>query len=421
MIPKGFQLVRQARLSLVGLILSLYTGCDLLSNSNIAVLWTARPEMALYAELFNSSQDRYRIEIEYKADPSKSLILEPSHPDLVVGDRLYSSAIMKMMTSLTPLFNNRLLRNQFYPELLKLGLKDKDQLILPVSFNLPALMFNRDISINAIDSFVLTFEKIMEMSKSFSELKKSRYPTMGFSPNWDKEFLYTATVLLGADYRETPQGHLAWDDIKLKEALDFIRQWVDKVNGGPKLEQEFTEKYLHDPGYKLIAGGRILFYFTDIRKLFTISEEKRDGLDFRWIVEKDKTPVCEDILFAGIPKKSRHKEAARAFLLWFFKPETQKACLEAAQFKRIRTFGIAQGFSSLPIVNEREYPLYYPMLRGHIPPPEFLSFPKPLPIEWKKLKDVVLKPFLFDYVTNISSDEKLETRLKNWLLQKPAL
>ncbi|MDR3144862.1 MAG: hypothetical protein LBU21_01140, partial [Treponema sp.] len=40
---------------------------------NIAVLWTDRPEFAIYAEYFNSSQDQYKIEVRYYPSVAQKL------------------------------------------------------------------------------------------------------------------------------------------------------------------------------------------------------------------------------------------------------------------------------------------------------------------------------------------------------------
>jgi hypothetical protein len=112
---------------------------------------------------------------------------------------------------------------------------------------------------------------------------------MGFSPQWDPEILYIKAVLLGADFHETAQGQLAWNEEHLRDAVKYIRTWMLDVNGGPGREQEFTDKYLYDPSYKLIDSGRIAFYYTTLRDFFGIPAEKRKEIDYRWIAKEGRS------------------------------------------------------------------------------------------------------------------------------------
>jgi ABC-type glycerol-3-phosphate transport system substrate-binding protein len=242
---------------------------------------------------------------------------------------------------------------------------------------------------------------------------------MGFSPLWGPDFLFSAAELLGTDFHQTSRGNLAWDDQNLQKTITELRSWVKEIDGGPQEEATFRNKYLYDPVYKLLESGRILYYLTTLTNYFDIPDAKRKTIEFRWLAEKNQIPVLENILFAGVPARSRNKSAAYAFLKWFFKPETQSQLLELVGYERIKTFGIGNGFSSLSVVNERDFPQHYPALLGKIPPADFLTYPKSLPDDWAELKSNVILPWMQSEVEAPAQQQKLEERLKAWRLQKP--
>ncbi len=383
-----------------------------------ATLWTNRPEFAYYVELFNAEQEDCRIVIEYREYPGKALENAETSPDLVVGENLRSVSIMKYFGSLEGFIGRAGIPvDKIYPALYQTCMQEGKPVILPVSFNLPALMFKEN-GVGDLDSFFLSLESIMEQSKAFNIRSKKDFPVMGFSPQWDPEILYIKAVLLGADFHETAQGQLAWNEEHLRDAVKYIRTWMLDVNGGPGREQEFTDKYLYDPSYKLIDSGRIAFYYTTLRDFFGIPAEKRKEIDYRWIAKEGKIPVLEDILYMGIPKQARHAEAARAFIAWFLSESTQEMIMEKVQEQRLRIFGIAEGFSSLQHVNEGTFPRFYPALVGHIPPAEYLRIPGSLPPEWKKMKEEILIPWLVRETTGTGSGEGLDKDIRTWILQK---
>jgi hypothetical protein len=272
-----------------------------------------------------------------------------------------------------------------------------------------------------IDTFFLSPEIIESESSAFNEQNDTSFQQQGFSLLWEPKMLYLVTRLFETRFQETSFGELIWRKEGLQNSIEYFDKWSEDINGGREKEREFTDKYLYDPGYKLINEGRILFYYTDIKSFFGIPGGKRDNLDFRWIAGEEEIPVMEDILYAGIPKASKNIKAAREFLSWFFQRETQQRLLESTQYKRMRTFGISNGFSSLREINEIELPRYYPALVGHIPPESSFSFPRPLPADWEDLKERVLKPWLLGKVMGMGEYRELEEAIQAWQLQRPQL
>src|SRR5574337_805834 len=44
-----------------------------------------------------------------------------------------------------------------------------------------------------------------------------------------------------------------------KYRVDFTRQWLQEVNGGPDIDASFSERNLVQPWYKLLSSGKTLF------------------------------------------------------------------------------------------------------------------------------------------------------------------
>jgi ABC-type glycerol-3-phosphate transport system substrate-binding protein len=391
-------------------------------GSNPASIWTDVPELALYAELFNGAQSRYRVEVLWKADLEASLKAEGPKPALVVGRYLKSTAVRERFQDLSFLFGE-LTVNQaaFYPELLSTGTFGGRQLLLPLSFNLPAIVFPADPASADLAEVrgkaLVGMQDFARASSSFNKKQGPAFVRMGFSPRWDADFLVLAVNAGGADFREGRP--LAWQEEGLKAAIDSLKAWTKNVNGEPSLEEDFQFKYLYTPGYKYVADGRALFAYMDSSDFFLLPEEKRTSLDYRWFAERGSIPVDPEIVCAAIPLAGRDKAAAEAFLKWFFKEESQRAMLENARKTRAleSSFGVAEGFSSLRSVTERLFPLYYPSLVGHLPPPEALASPEALPSAWPELKAKVLGPWLLEATAGAAGKPgvELSARLSDYV------
>lgn len=404
-----------------------------------ATLMTDRPEFTAYAELFNARQDEFRVNVIYREDPALAAIGNTGGIDLVVAPYLNNPGIIttfRSLDSLFPVVDETVVEDEagaedhqaglldtalFYRQFLERG-RDSEgvQRLLPVSFDLPALSFLAGKREAGEGSFSLNLESIREESSSYNQQEEERYTRMGFSPRWNPEVLYVKTSLFETSFHSPGIGKVDWDGTELERTVTFIRDWIDTVNMGLEKEQEFIDTFLYDPPLKLLIEERILFAYMTLSEFFRIAPERRSSLDFQWMARRDIIPVEDDALFIGIPGTARARPAAEAFLLWFFSTETQTAILEANQFKRMRTFGIADGLSSLPGVNENQLPRFFPSLVGHIPPEDFLRFPLPLPARWSRLKEEIVIPWLQDKasVQNPDAIPPLEEQIELWFRQR---
>jgi hypothetical protein len=364
------------------------------SDKGPAELWTDVPELALAVELFNASQPKHIVQIAWKADLAEAIKEAAKPPSLAIGRFLKSQDVRDRFQSLDYLFGELVVnQSSFYPALLALGMLEGRQLLLPVSFNLPAVIFPEGES-RIPGDFMISLADMAGPAAAFNQKDKRGFIRMGFSPRWDGDFLTLEIDSAGAGFKEGKP--LAWSDAGLSAALDEVRSWVARTNGSAAAEDEFQFKYLYTPAYQYVVSGRTLFAYVDSSRLFLIPEEKRAELDYRWFARGDKIRVSDDIVYAAILRSAGGKQAAEAFLSWLFREESQKAIMESARRTRAleSSFGLAEGFSSIRSVNERVFPLFYPALVGHMPPADSLYAPNILPNEWAQLKSDTIAPWL---------------------------
>ncbi|MDR2376651.1 MAG: extracellular solute-binding protein [Treponema sp.] len=400
----------------LGAILGIFISCNA-DRARGAVLWTDQTEFAIYADQFNSTQDRYKVEVRYFDSPVQKLAQGLEYPDIVVGNWLKSASTRTLLEPLDKLLKDQSLNEDyFYPRLIALGKIENHQYLLPVSFNIPALVFVRGNESLISNPFTIGLEEIKTLGKEYNQ-ENGGYTRMGFSPAWNDEFLFVTAKLLGAGFREA--APLAWDAQALERAMIYNQQWIKEANTSIQQVDDFTFKYFYDPPAKRLVSGHILFAYMESAELFTMAQERRSTLDFRWIAEANTIPLNEDTVYYGICKKGKARKAAEAFTCWFFQPETQTLLLESARNQRISeiSFGIAGGFSALRNVTEQVFPRFYPILLGHIPPEDQLVPPNVLPGNWPALKEKVILPYMHDRIRHDNKEDvaPLEQRINDWI------
>ena len=387
-------------------------------GSKTIQIWTDCPEIAFYGEYFNSTQNQYKAAVRYYEYPAEEMENAEQSPDIIAGRWIKNVSIASNFKSLDDLFGaKKLSRNVFYPRLLAVGRIDRYQYLLPVSFNIPALIFLSGRENEFSNPFTVNFAEIKNLSKNYNTELKGAYTRMGFSPLWSDDFLLVTAILFGASFRE--DSPLAWDSHALDTSMNFVYNWTHEINTNNQMEGDFTFKYFFEPPEKLIQSGRILFSYMSSNNLFTLKEDVKNNLDFRWIMEDNKIPITEGTVYMGIPKKSKSQKAAMVFMQWFFRVENQRQLLDYCKSKRINesVFGICNGFSALSPVTEQIFPQFYPVLLGSMPPSENLIPRNSLPVNWSVIKDRVVLPYLHDRARAVNSDEipPLEKRLNDWI------
>ena len=373
------------------------------------IIWTSCAEFAQYTELFNSTHPGSNAVIVYKENPAQELppAKDELPPDIVIGSWLRTDKTNKQFKSLDYLFDRQTVSSSmFYTQLLEAGKVRKTQYLLPVSFNLPAVIFWNGNHSFVTDNYTVTLDKIKAIGYSYNEKnKKGNFSKIGFVPSASSGFLYLTTKLYGVDFREE-KGQIMWSDLRLRNSVNYIRDWINTNNGSVQEEQDFAYKYLFMPDYRQVTSGRTLLAYTTSNKMFGNMKAQELDIDYRWVTGDNFIPIEDSFTMMGIYKKAQNEQGATEFLSWFFNSENQEAILERKIQMNLNNemFGIADGFSSLRDVTEHVLPIYYNQLLTNLPPANLLKVPQKLPARWDSYKSLVVEPYLNDAIT---SDKKL--------------
>ena len=373
------------------------------------VIWTSCAEFAQYTELFNNTHPGSNAVIVYKENPAQELppAKDELPPDIVIGSWLRTDKTNKQFKSLDYLFDRQIISSSmFYDQLLDAGKVRRNQYLLPVSFNLPAVIFadsNRDY---IKQNYTLTLDQIKAAGLSYNEKNaKGSFSRIGFLPSANDDFLYLTTKLYGVDFREE-KGQIIWSDLRLRNAVNYARDWINNTNGSAQEEQDFAYKYLFMPDYRQVTSGRTLLAYTTSDKMFGYMKSQELNIDYRWIIGDNSIPIEDSFLMTGIYAKARNEQGATEFLTWFFDSENQRDIIERKIQMNLNNemFGIADGFSAMRDVTEHILPIYYNQLLTNLPPAHLLKVPQKLPARWDSYKSVVVEPYLNAAIT---TDEKV--------------
>jgi hypothetical protein len=391
--------------------IALLSSCGLGLETTIQIV-TNRAEMAAYVDRFNALQSDVKVEISYQESPAQA-VLDGVQGDIVIGEWLASPSVMDRMEGLGDIVKSgKIDPAWFYARLLAMGSRDNRPVLVPLSFSLPAIVYVRQPT--DLPTMFMPLDTLQALSKAFNKSGKSgSLLNVGFSPAWDQDFLTMTALLFGAHIRPGRNGLPAWDENGLKKTVDYTRSWLVDVNGGADSDAAFSRRILVQPWYKLLSSGKTLFALASFRDLFALPEEERRDFDFRWLSQEGTIPVLDDVLYAGVLRSSRDKAGAKAFLQWFCSLPVQQSLLTVNQSRRIGVFGVTDGFSALKSIDERDFPAKYPILLGHIPMENLLTFPETLPDSWVKVRDAVVLPWILDTAAGAET-LALEKRLEDW-------
>lgn len=395
------------------------TSCS--RTSEPLVLWTENAELASYAELFNSTHDGIQVIVQYKQNPFGSLppAKDEKKPDLLIGSSQRDNVTCQYLLPLDYLFTEQNLnKSDFYQPLTEMGFSQGKQYMLPISFNMPAVIFSTENEYLIPDQYSLSLDEIRDAAASFnSQNANGVYTRMGFAPAWDSNFMYTAAKLNGINFQSS-NGSVTWDKLELNRIVTYLRNWTTDCNTSTTAEQDYQFKYLNIPSLKWITGGESLFAYTTSNELFSKAPEKLQTIDYRWLQQGEKTPIEDTVIFIGLYKDSKKKRDAETFILWLLNADNQKQILEWTRKLNYvsDSFGICGGFSSLKPVNEQVFPIFYPMLLGNLPQESELAIPYTLPEKWDSIRDQVILPYLEDATDTTTEKEttSLEDRLTTW-------
>jgi ABC-type glycerol-3-phosphate transport system substrate-binding protein len=405
-------LSRALGLALAAAACLLAAGCGLGLEPTVTLV-TDRPEMAAYVDRFNAVQSDVKVVVSWQETPSQAA-LDGVAGDVVIGEWLSAPAVMDRMDGLGDLVKpGKIDPSWFYARLLAMGSRDNRPVLVPLSFSLPAIVYNPARLQSDPSTMIISMDSLRTLGKLYNRTAKTGgLVNVGFSPGWYPDFMTDAWLLLGARVRPGRSGLPAWDEAGMQRTVDLARGWMAETNGGVDADLAFQTRNFVQPWYKLLSSGKTLFALASFTDLFRLSEEERRSFDFRWLSQDGVVPVNADVLFAGILRSSRDKKGARAFLQWFSTPSVQQALLAVNQSRRIGVFGVTDGFSALKAINEKDFTMKYPLLLGHVPLENLLVFPETLPDNWLKVRDE-LRSWVLDTARGAET-RTLENRLSEW-------
>lgn len=402
-------------LFLIALTFSLF-GCKKNTEKRL-VIWTDNSEAAPTIELYNKTH-KHKAVIVYKENIAASLSpsQEELSPDIIVGSFLKNSKTRKNFLSLDFLFNRKYLSSSdFYTTLLKSGTFGYHQYLLPVSFNIPAMIFSAENKNFIKDNYTISLEELKQTGAEFNKKnKKGSYTAIGFAPLSSSNFLYTTAQLHGTNFKEDKKKTFTYDKNQLNETIEYLKNWIKTENSSVQTESDFVYKYLSETPDKQVTSGRTLFSFVTSDKLFSMSEVQLSKIDFRWLNNNNLIPIEDSLIYMGIAKKTKKAALAADFISWFFDSETQHSLIERKFKSNLDTvqFGIAGGFSSLKDVNEHILPVYYPAMLTNIPQAGTFTISDRKPAKWNEIKTRIILPYLEDAVRSedTNSIQSMEER-----------
>ena len=390
-------------------------------NSSPVIIWTDRPEIVSYVEFFNVAQNKAKAVVVYKDKLAVSLppAKDEQNPDIVIGSYLRNSRIKKNFAAVDRVFNRSQINpSSIYAPLLEYGKVNGRQYLIPVSFNLPTMIFSQKNHALVNGNMLIDSDSIRDSACKFNQKsKEDLFVKMGYAPSWDANFIYQLSKTFGAEFGEKGTA-FSWNADSLASTIEYLKSWTLEKNESTSAEQDFSFKYLYAPKQKLVDSDRCLFAYIKSDDFFDIPGEQTESISFRWLSKDEKIFVNDDITSLGLYRKTKNAKDAYAFIEWFFLESTQKNLLERAMRMNLetQTFGICSGFSSIKSVNERVFPAYYKTLLGKMPPEDFLIAPLALPSRWESLKERVIIPYLSE-VTNTDSQntvKSIDERITVW-------
>lgn len=373
------------------------------------VIWTSCSEFVQYIELFNKTHKENNAILVYKENPALSIppASDETPPDIIIGSWLRNDKPYKNFKPLDYIFYNKILSSDvFYQQLFEAGQKNNVQFLLPVSFNLPAIVFSQKNKELVPDNYTLTLEQIRKTASEFNtKNKKGAFTKIGFTPLSNNDFLYLSTKIFKVDFREEKEK-IIWNSDKLKKTTDALKDWIYTENESAQTELDFAFKYLFMPYYRQVISDRTLYAYTTSDQLFKTIKNQDFGIDYRWIVQDKKIPIEDSMIMLGIYKDCQNQPGATEFISWFFDADNQQMILERKEKLNLDTelFGISGGFSSVRDVTEHILPVFYTHLLTNLPPSQMLSVPQKLPARWDSYKSLVVEPYLRSIITAQTED-----------------
>ncbi|MBN2627843.1 MAG: hypothetical protein JXA95_14335 [Spirochaetales bacterium] len=368
----------------------------------LLTVMTDQKDMILIAEYFNASQDRIRLVLTYDDYISYDDVIRDK-PDLVIGKDLNNPLFIEGFSPVTP-------EKGIYPVLLRNGNAEGVTTLLPLAFDLPVIVYRRG---EAALPFMMDGEDLKREGSARNREKESLFTHMGFSPLWNSDFLYW--YLSSQNIRFYGEGVFQYDQEKLTEGIDSIRDWVSESNVSLEREKSFSDKYRYIPDYKLLQKGLIDFVPMMFSEYSALPGKETVSLTYSWFGNGERITPLNGV-FAGIPLDSDRKKEGEEFLAWLLSEKGQK---DLIRYKGIVSPGFAlfDKFSSRESINRLFLPDAFPgKLNDRIFLSEQIGGLPWEPENWSAIRQQVLAPWLEDILWD-NGVLPLSSYYKEWQLQ----
>lgn len=398
--------------------ISLKSCADQKESADRVVIWTSCSEFAQYIELFNKTHKDTKAILVYKPNPAEALppAKDELPPDIIVGSWLRTDSAMKNFKTLDYLFDRKQVSSSiFYSQLVEAGKYKHSQVLLPVSFNLPAIIFDSNNKSLINDNYTLTPDEIRSTAAEYTKRKDSgAFTRIGFTPLSNENFIYLMTKLNGVNFRDE-KNEITWDETNLQKTTKLLQEWIITDNSSPQEEQDFAFKYLFMPNYRQVSSCRTLFSYITSDELFKATKNQDLNIDYRWICSNSVMPIEDSFTMMGIYKNCKNQVGASTFITWFFQSENQQQILERKNRLNLETelFGISGGFSAVRDVTEHILPIYYTQLLSNLPPAQMITVSQKLPARWDSYRSLVVEPYLYDSIT-LNEAQPISEYEKEW-------
>lgn len=395
------------------LLLGLGTACS--QAPRVSTLYSNIPELALYAEIYNASQTSYRIIPEFHGNPQELLMASGSPADMVAGNLKMPPQPLDRLASLDFIFDRSgESRKDYYEGILNQGQHQGVQVLLPLSFNLPLIIGQKDSFPEDWPGVLVEAGDLIAHSSTQNRPQKSP-PVLGYSLRWSN--LQVESLLFSSGWTPalTPEGALVIPP-DVPEAFFKTLTSMRDMNGG-SFEDRFTAKYLPGQGLKLLSDRRVIFYPSTLRDHLSLPTGQLDALDFRFPALAGKVWATDDPVMLAFPRGSRQPEAAGDFAAWLMRKKTQIMLLETSADLQLKSFGIAGGLSSLYEITEEHITRTTLELTKPVPGRKDLIFPPALSQDWSEFTGQVLHPWISKKISGTVS-ESLRSSYEGWKAQK---
>jgi hypothetical protein len=361
------------------------------------VVWSNVPEVAFIVERYNHLENR-AVQFRYVENLTQALTQQRPEADVVIGRWVNTPVVNRLM----------LPRIGYFPDD---GPIDRSVLAaspewIPLSFNLPVLVFRPDSPLESISSYALSLTDLEIL-----------YGDEGihFAPSMDADTLYALYRSLGFAPVADAGGGARWSEGVLERAVQQIRTWQVEHNGGPAAERAYGERYLYVPLLRQLEMGHIGTVQMASNRAFSWRFFDERAFAFRWLASSDgSVTIGEDVVYGGVPGTSDRRNDAVRFLEWITDPTTQTELMTAKIEHRVDSFGILDGFSTIRETNQALETEIHQDLAGRIPDPGSLRFPDPLPQYWDEARSAVVEP----HMQAGSSSDELASALDLWYRQR---